>query len=88
MRKALKILGFLALLGLASCGQDEPTGQRGGWGAAPKIVTEPARLEHLVDEIEALGTVRANESIEIRPRIASQPRRTHFVRGGRSRASR
>ena len=81
MRKALKILGFLSLLGLAACGQDEPTAQRGGWGAAPKIVTEPARLEHLVDEIEALGTVRANESIEIRPRIASLVERISFEEG-------
>ena len=74
-------LGFFALLGVTACSQDEPAGQRGGWAAAPKIVTEAARLEHLVDEIEALGTVRANESIEIHPRIASLIERIAFTEG-------
>lgn len=35
----------------------------------------------MVDEIEALGTAGANESVEIRPRIASLVERIHFVEG-------
>ena len=35
----------------------------------------------MVDEIEALGTARANESVEIRPRVASLVDRIAFEEG-------
>lgn len=38
-------------------------------------------LQQLVDEIEALGTARANESVEIRPRISSLVDRIAFEEG-------
>ena len=57
--------------GLPGC-DDEPGGRpTGGFGGPVKVVTDTLELRSVVDEIQALGTARANESIEIRPRIAS-----------------
>jgi membrane fusion protein (multidrug efflux system) len=68
----LRFLLFFALAGLlAACEGDESAPGRGGWGSAAIVVTQQVNRQHLVDEIEALGTARANESIEIRPRISS-----------------
>ena len=67
---------------VSSCG-DEPASQPGGgWNRAPKIIAEPVTYRPIVDEIEALGTAHANESIEIRPRISSLVDRIHFEEGG------
>jgi membrane fusion protein (multidrug efflux system) len=44
-------------------------------------VTQRIELRPLVDEIEALGTARANESVEIRPRISSLITRIFFEEG-------
>jgi len=69
------------LAALAGCGEDPPTSPRGGWGAAAKVVTVQVELRPMVDEIEALGTARANESIEIQPRIASLIDHVEFAEG-------
>jgi len=61
----------LLLAALFGCSEEPPTSTRGGWGAAAKVVTAQVELRPMVDEIEALGTARANESIEIQPRVAS-----------------
>ncbi|MEM1174114.1 MAG: efflux RND transporter periplasmic adaptor subunit [Pseudomonadota bacterium] len=76
-----RVLLLLACtLFLAAC--DEPT--TGGSGAETrtvKVVTQPVNLQPVSDEIQALGTARANESIEIRPRIASYVTRIAFEEG-------
>lgn len=74
---------FLTLLAtLAGCGKEPAREGRGGWGdATTKVVTADVKLRPLVDEIEALGTARANESIEIRPRISSLVERIEFKEG-------
>ena len=69
------------MLAMAGCGDKEAQTRGGGWGAPPKIVTAKARLENLTDEIQALGTVKANESVDIRPRIASLVERIAFEEG-------
>lgn len=57
---------------LAACADDPDGDAPGGWQSGPtRVVTVEVSLQPLVDEIEALGTARANESVEIRPRIAS-----------------
>ena len=61
------VLSLLALLGCA----DEPDGRPGGFGGPIKVVTHTLEAQPIVDEIQALGTARANESVEIRPRVAS-----------------
>ena len=81
MKPAVVILASIALLALAGCGDKETQTRGGDWGAPPKIVTAEARLENLTDEIQALGTVKANESVDIRPRIASLVERIAFDDG-------
>jgi len=70
---------FLALL--AGCERDTVS-ESGPDSLAPiKVVTHVAERERLRDEIQALGTARANESIEIRPRIASIVTHVAFTEG-------
>jgi membrane fusion protein (multidrug efflux system) len=66
---AATIAGALLLV---ACDSSESPARAGGWSGGPtRVVTASVQLQPLVDEIEALGTANANESIEIRPRISS-----------------
>ncbi len=81
MSRAPLLFACLVLLGLVACSDSSaPTGNRSAERTI-KVVTQPIRLEPVVDEIQALGTARANESIEIRPRIASLVTRIAFEEG-------
>ncbi|HEX7719727.1 MAG TPA: hypothetical protein VF389_07970, partial [Woeseiaceae bacterium] len=60
-----------ALLLVAACGSDDSTTAPRGPAAPVKVVARVVEPQRLVDEIQALGTARANESIEIQPRVAS-----------------
>lgn len=81
MRRIVALVAAGALLGTSGCEDQAGPSQSGAWGAPPIVVTAEARYETLVDEIEALGTVKANESIEIRPRIPSLLERIAFEEG-------
>lgn len=71
---------FACLLILAGC--DESTsGTPSTSTPSVKVVTQPVSLQLVTDRIQALGTARANESIEIRPRIASYVTRIAFEEG-------
>ena len=73
---------MIASLALIAACSEEPQGRpAGGWGGAAKVVTQRIELRPLVDEIEALGTAKANESVEIRPRISSLVTRIFFEEG-------
>ncbi len=72
---------ILALPLFAACDDEPPTRPASGWGGAATVVTEQIDLRPLVDEIEALGTAKANESVEIRPRISSLVTRILFEEG-------
>jgi membrane fusion protein (multidrug efflux system) len=72
------IAGLPLIVACSDEPQDRPAG---GWGSAPKVVTQRIELRPLVDEIEALGTANANESVEIRPRISSLVTRILFEEG-------
>lgn len=50
-------------------------------GGITKVVTARIELQPLVDEIQALGTANANESVEIRSRVVSLVERIAFVEG-------
>lgn len=69
---------FAAAL-LAACESESP--EPGSWKATATVVTQLAEIRPVVDEIEALGTARANESIEIQPRISSLVERIVFEEG-------
>ncbi len=77
---ALGGLAALALL-LAGCGGDENGSQmRRGGGAAP-VLTETVGLGTITDEYIALATARANEAIDVTPRISSVISAIHFDEG-------
>ena len=78
--KSLTIM-LVSLALFAACDDAPRSGPAGGWGGAAKVVTEQVDLRPLVDEIEALGTAKANESVEIRPRISSLVTRIRFEEG-------
>jgi membrane fusion protein (multidrug efflux system) len=65
------IFSAFAITCVVACGEEPTENYAGAWAGATKIVTAPVELRPLIDDIEALGTARANESIEIKPRIAS-----------------
>lgn len=77
------ISAFL-LLALGACSGEAPS-SAGGFDGASRgptgVITEILEARPMIDEIEALGTARANESIEIRPRIASIVTRIAFEEG-------
>jgi membrane fusion protein (multidrug efflux system) len=82
--RTLPISGLLAGALLATACDDQPSAAGSGWGgpnAATKVITAVLQPQRLVDEIEALGTAKANESIEITPRISSVVTRVHFEEG-------
>jgi membrane fusion protein (multidrug efflux system) len=75
-------LGIVSLIFLVACDDavvNGPSGNRGG--GVTKVVTARIELQPLVDEIQALGTANANESVEIRSRIPSLVERVVFVEG-------
>jgi len=72
---------ILIAASLAGCEQEASAPARGGWGAAAMVITEQVERQHIVDEIEALGTAGANESIEIQPRISSLIENIEFAEG-------
>ena len=69
------------LASLAACGDGPEGPAMGGLGGAIRVVTHRVEYQSLVDEIQALGTARANESVEIRPRVASLVTRIAFEEG-------
>ena len=77
----IAIFTALSVALLSACEEEASEGRPGGWGGAAQVVTETVERQHIVDEIEALGTARANESVEIRPRISSLIERTLFEEG-------
>ena len=82
MRNLITITTMIAGLSLIVACDEEPQNRAaGGWGGAAKVVTERIELRPLVDEIEALGTAKANESVEIRPRVSSLVTRIRFEEG-------
>ena len=81
MRLTICLLPTLICALLAGC-SDDPAGPGGrNMNAAPKVVTMPVERRSIIDEIQALGTAHANESIEIRPRISSLVERILFTEG-------
>lgn len=79
--RSVAVLLAAILAAVAGCSEEPAAGPRGAWNSAPKIIAQPVELQQLVEEIEALGTARANESVEIRPRISSLVDRIVFEEG-------
>ncbi len=72
---------FALIALLTGCDDPPATGGHGGRGGATRVVTQEVELQAMVDEIQALGTAHANESIEIQSRIPSIVERVKFEEG-------
>jgi len=75
-------LTCLSLFFFVACDDEPDTGARGSRNGDPvKVVTARVDMQALVDEIQALGTANANESVEIRSRVTSLVERVTFEEG-------
>jgi membrane fusion protein (multidrug efflux system) len=79
-RKSMAI-GLVALALAAGCETGDDDAEKPVERGAIKVVARLVERERLVDEVQALGTARANESVEIRPRIPSIVTRMLFEEG-------
>ena len=70
LSRFILLISVVALL-LGGCEDDSAEAGSGGWGGIAKVVTQRVEFRPIVDEIQALGTARANESVEIQPRVSS-----------------
>jgi membrane fusion protein (multidrug efflux system) len=80
-RMNLPVVAVVAAIALsAGCEGDAVTDTQNE-PVITKVITHVAEPQRLLDEIQALGTARANESVEIRPRISSVVTRVAFTEG-------
>jgi membrane fusion protein (multidrug efflux system) len=81
------VLTTFAAATLTACGGSEPERAGGMFGSGPVavIVTEVA-AQNYTDRFTALGTARANESIDVTSRISSVVTGIHFEEGQRVKA--
>ena len=80
--RLLKAVGACALLlSIAACGKDEAAaGPRDG-GQPTAVTTELLRLEPWSDTLQAIGTVRARESVTVTAKVSETVQRVHFDSG-------
>ena len=79
--------GLLAVctLMLAACGQDAPAPGPVGNAAGPTVTEYQVQVGEWVDQIEALGTARANESVTLTAKVTEVVRSVRFDDGDRVR---
>lgn len=81
MKNKKHLVTLIVLFLAAGACEEEQESRGGGRGGAAKVVTQRVELQPMVDEIQALGTAHANESVDIQPRISSLIERIAFVEG-------
>jgi membrane fusion protein (multidrug efflux system) len=76
------LVGFLWHASLRR-GEPAPTAPAGGAGVRPavSVVTSPVRAERLALELEALGTARANESVDVTAKVSNLVTAVRFAEG-------
>ncbi len=65
----------------AGCSQESDSNPQAGGPGVARVIIQRVELQPMIDEIQALGTAHANESIDIQPRIASLIERIAFREG-------
>ncbi|HEV8694991.1 MAG TPA: efflux RND transporter periplasmic adaptor subunit [Lysobacter sp.] len=78
MTKPLFALAFIALL--TACGKDAASKGDGGDRPVP-VTTQQLRLQPWNDSLQALGTVRARESITVTAKVSEIVQQVHFDSG-------
>ena len=81
--RALRPAALAAAAALAAgCGGEEQAGGMARFGSGPPpVVTETVVLGNITDKYTALATARANEAIDVTPRISSVVSAIHFDEG-------
>lgn len=78
----LFLLILLTLAGLtANTWLQKESSAGGRFGGTPVVVTAPVKTYTLVDQIEALGTARANESVNLTSKVTDSIRKVNFEDG-------
>ena len=88
MRRTLLLTGFVlaGTLALAGCGDDPAAEGAGGPpGGEMQLPVEAVTLEPqpLGGGLQTVGSLRADESIVVRPEVGGRIERIHFEEGGR-----
>jgi len=76
------VFGVIALLSLAlaGCGKQAPAEQKGGDRPVP-VTTQVVRMQPWSDTVQALGNVKARESVTITAKVSETVQRVHFDSG-------
>jgi membrane fusion protein (multidrug efflux system) len=73
---------LLACLGLAACGDRDAAAQERGNGDRPQpVVVDTVREQAWTDNLRALGTVQAHESVTITAKVSETVQQVHFDSG-------
>ncbi len=78
--RALVAAGALLLV-LAGCGRDAAPQKRGGGERPVPVTTTQLRLQPWSDTVQALGNVKARESVTVTAKVSETVQRVHFDSG-------
>lgn len=68
-------------LSLAGCGKEEQAPQKGGGDRPVPVTTEQLRMRPWNDTVQALGTVKARESVTLTAKVSETVAKVHFDSG-------
>lgn len=85
-RNSIVAVALVAALGVAACGgndsgKQDPAGARAVGAREVPVMTAQPKLKDFALEVEALGTVRAKESVDITAKVADRVAAIHFEEG-------
>ena len=90
MRRTMLFSGLMVagLIGLAACGKDGAAEGGAGAGGPPggmqlPVETVTLKPQALAAGLQTVGSLRADESVVVRPEVAGRINRIHFTEGGR-----
>ncbi|MHB8912741.1 MAG: efflux RND transporter periplasmic adaptor subunit [Lysobacter sp.] len=74
------VAAIALVVGLSGCGKDAPSG--GSAAERPvTVTTAQARLQPWTDTVQALGNVKARESVTVTAKVSETVQRVHFASG-------
>lgn len=80
IRRRLPVLLVVMMTGLVACSRGTPGGNGGGVPAIP-VTTQTLSLQPWSDTVQALGTVKARESITVTAKVSETVQAVHFESG-------
>ena len=80
-RNNILAVAIVIMAGIAACSEPAGPKQRGTQAREVVVATAHPQLKNFALEVEALGTVRANESVDITSKVADRVVAIHFEEG-------